>query len=59
MRVAEVQGEVLDAHKHIVKAISDGNARRAEALMRKHLVASLEYNERMFASLMDQPIRWH
>jgi len=59
VRVAEVQEEVLEAHKHIVKAICDGNARRAEALMRKHLVASLEYNDRMFGSLMDQPVRWH
>ena len=59
VRVAEVQEQVLEAHKHIVKAISDGDSRRAESLMRTHLVASLEYTARMFGSLIDQPVRWH
>jgi GntR family transcriptional regulator, transcriptional repressor for pyruvate dehydrogenase complex len=59
VRVAEVQEEVLDVHKHIVKAISDGNARRAESLMRKHLEMSLEYCERKFGTMLDQPVRWH
>jgi GntR family transcriptional repressor for pyruvate dehydrogenase complex len=59
VRVAEVQDEVLGSHNQIVKAIRDGNTRRAESLMRKHLVASLEYNERMFGSLLDQVVRWH
>lgn len=59
VRVAEVQEEVLDAHRHIVKAISEGNSRRAEALMRKHLVMSLEYCDRKFGSMLDQPVRWH
>ena len=44
-RSAEVQAEVLDAHKHIVKAIVDGNPRRAETLLRKHLEMSLDYCE--------------
>ena len=55
----EVQAEVLDAHKHIVKAISDGNARRAESLMHKHLEMSLEYCERNFGTMIDQPVQWH
>jgi GntR family transcriptional regulator, transcriptional repressor for pyruvate dehydrogenase complex len=57
--VGEVQEEVLDVHKHIVKAISDGNSRRAESLMRKHLVMSLEYCDRKFGTMLDQPVRWH
>jgi GntR family transcriptional repressor for pyruvate dehydrogenase complex len=59
VRVAEVRAEVLDSHKHIVKAISDGNARRAESLMRKHLEMSLEYCEREFGAMLDRPVRWH
>jgi DNA-binding FadR family transcriptional regulator len=59
VRVGEVQEEVLEAHKHIVKAITDGNSRRAESLMRKHLVMSLEYCDRKFGSMLDQPVRWH
>jgi DNA-binding FadR family transcriptional regulator len=57
--VAEVQEDVLDVHKHIVKAISDGNPKRAEALMRKHLEMSLAYCERRFGAMVDQPVRWH
>jgi GntR family transcriptional repressor for pyruvate dehydrogenase complex len=57
--VSEVRDEVLDAHKHIVKAITDGNSRRAEALMRKHLEMSLDYNTRTFGTMIDQPVRWH
>jgi DNA-binding FadR family transcriptional regulator len=59
VRVGEVQAEVLDAHKHIVKAISDGNPRRAESLMRKHLQLSLEYCERNFGTMIDQTVHWH
>ncbi len=57
--VAEVQEEVLDVHKHIVKAVSDGNSQRAESLMLKHLVMSLEYCARQFGTMLDQPVRWH
>ena len=57
--VAEVQEEVLDAHKHIVKAITDGSPGRAESLMRKHLELSLQYCERKFGTMIDQPVRWH
>lgn len=59
VRVAEVKDQVLDAHKGIVKAICEGNARRAESLTRKHLEASLEYTDRTFGALIDQPVRWH
>jgi DNA-binding FadR family transcriptional regulator len=59
VRVGEVQAEVLDAHKRIVEAISDGNARRAKSLMRTHLEKSLEYCERNFGTMIDQPVRWH
>jgi DNA-binding FadR family transcriptional regulator len=57
--VAEVQEEVLDAHKHILKAISEGNSRRAESLMRRHLEMSYEYCDRKFGSMLDQPVHWH
>jgi len=59
VRVGEVQDEVVEAHRHIVKAIGEGNARRAESLMRKHLEMSLEYCERNFGTMIDQPVRWH
>lgn len=57
--VGEVQGEVFEAHKHVVKAIEDGQAKRAESLLRRHLELSLEYCEGKFGSLLDQPVRWH
>jgi GntR family transcriptional regulator, transcriptional repressor for pyruvate dehydrogenase complex len=57
--VSEVQGEVLEAHKHVLKAIVDGNPRRAESVLRKHLQMSLEYCERKFGSMLDQTVRWH
>ena len=48
-----------DAHKHVLKAIVDGNPKRAEAVLRKHLQMSMEYCERRFGSMLDQPVRWH
>jgi DNA-binding FadR family transcriptional regulator len=57
--VSEVQGEVLEAHRHVLKAIVDGNPRRAESVLRKHLEMSLQYCERKFGSMLDQTVRWH
>jgi GntR family transcriptional regulator, transcriptional repressor for pyruvate dehydrogenase complex len=57
--VGEVQGEVHEAHKHVLKAIVDGNPKRAEAVLRKHLEMSMDYCERRFGSMLDQPVRWH
>jgi GntR family transcriptional repressor for pyruvate dehydrogenase complex len=57
--VDEVQGEVLEAHKHVLKAIVDGNPKRAEAVLRKHLEMSMQYCERKFGAMLDQTVRWH
>ncbi len=57
--VGDVQGEVLESHRHILKAIVDGNPRRAESIMRQHLQMSLDYCERRFGSMLDQTVRWH
>jgi DNA-binding FadR family transcriptional regulator len=59
VRVSEVQAEVLDVHKRIVKAIADGSPRRAETLLRTHLEMSLAYCEQKFGTIIDQPVRWH
>lgn len=57
--VREVQDEVLEAHRHVLKAIEEGDPGRAEATMRKHLELSLEYCSSKFGSTVDQPVRWH
>jgi DNA-binding FadR family transcriptional regulator len=57
--VGEVQGEVLAAHRSVLKAVAEGNAKRAESVLRQHLELSLAYCARKFGSLLDQPVRWH
>ena len=60
VRVAEVQGEVLDAHKHIVKAI----VRRQRHAGPSRCCASTSRPAWSTASAssarcIDQPVRWH
>ena len=59
-RVGEVQGEVHDAHKHVFKAIVDGNPRAgrggaAQAPRDEHASTASS----SFGSMLDQPVRWH
>jgi GntR family transcriptional repressor for pyruvate dehydrogenase complex len=57
--VGEVKGEVLAAHRAVLKAVTEGNAKKAEAVLRQHLELSFEYCDRKFGSMLDQPVRWH
>ena len=49
----------LAAHRAVLKAVSEGNAKRAESVLRQHLELSYEYCDRKFGSMLDQPVRWH
>lgn len=57
--VGEVQGEVHAAHRSVLKAVTEGNGKRAEAVLRQHLELSMEYCERKFGALLDETVRWH
>jgi DNA-binding FadR family transcriptional regulator len=50
---------ILHDHSNIAKAIIDGNAKRAEKLMREHMVEWAERSYERYAGLIDAVVDWH
>lgn len=49
---------IRDAHAAIAEAIRDGDADRAETLMREHMVEYVEYAKRRYPALLDEIVDW-
>lgn len=49
---------VRDVHAEIAQAIRDGDADRAETLMRQHMVEYLEYTRKRYPALLDEVVDW-
>lgn len=51
--------EVVCAHEAIAKAISKGDGKLAERLMREHMVEYASFVEARYPALMDEVVAWH
>jgi GntR family transcriptional repressor for pyruvate dehydrogenase complex len=64
VRVTEVlypsdeRAHVLDQHEAIARAIEKRSPKRAEALMREHMVEYVEYCEQRYPARMDDVVDW-
>jgi GntR family transcriptional regulator, transcriptional repressor for pyruvate dehydrogenase complex len=52
------RGEVFSAHAAIAQAIADGDADRAEKLMREHMEQYARYAKRRHPALWDEVVDW-
>jgi GntR family transcriptional regulator, transcriptional repressor for pyruvate dehydrogenase complex len=55
---AERRHEVIAAHDAITKAITSGNATRAEKLMREHMHEFAAYVVERYPGIMDETVEW-
>jgi DNA-binding FadR family transcriptional regulator len=53
------RGQVQDDHAAIAKAITSGNANRAEKLMRVHMEAFVKQAEERSPGVLDEIVDWH
>ncbi len=54
----EVRQAVVDAHVLMARAIANGHARRAETLMREHMLGYTRFLLRRYPELMDEVVDW-
>ena len=54
----EERAQVLDQHDAIARAIAKHDPRRAEKLMREHMVEYVEYCELRYPARMDDIVDW-